>query len=91
VWLAKATGNPVVPFHIDATRHWTVNSWDRTLIPKPFATVSIAIGEPFEVSAEASEDEIEAARTNLEERLAHLEVRARQLLLSNRPDTAVTV
>ena len=80
VWLAKATGNPVVPFHIEATRHWTVNSWDRTLIPKPFATVSIAIGEPFEVSTEAGEDEIEAARTNLEERLAGLEERARRLL-----------
>ena len=30
--------------HIEATSHWTVNSWDRTLIPKPFATVSVAIG-----------------------------------------------
>jgi lysophospholipid acyltransferase (LPLAT)-like uncharacterized protein len=80
VWLAKATGNPVVPFHIEATSHWTVNSWDRTLIPKPFATVSISIGEPFEVSAEAGDDEIEAARKNLEERLARLEERARRLL-----------
>jgi lysophospholipid acyltransferase (LPLAT)-like uncharacterized protein len=80
VWLAKATGNPVVPFHIETTRHWTVNSWDRTLIPRPFATVSIAIGEPFDVSAEAGEDEIEGARKNLEERLAILEERARRLL-----------
>src|SRR5215469_9037195 len=29
VWLAKATGNPVVPFHIEADRAWTLNSWDR--------------------------------------------------------------
>jgi lysophospholipid acyltransferase (LPLAT)-like uncharacterized protein len=80
VWLAKATGNPVVPFHIEATRHWTVNSWDRTLVPKPFATVSIAIGEPFEVPASAGEGEIEAARKDLEERLARLEARASRLL-----------
>ena len=80
VWLAKATGNPVVPFHIEATRHWTANSWDRTLIPKPFATVSVAIGEPFDVPASAGDDEIEAARKNLEERLARLEERARRLL-----------
>ena len=80
VWLAKATGNPVVPFHIETTRHWTVNSWDRTLIPKPFATLAIAIGEPFEVSAEAAGDEIEAARKDLERRLASLEDRARRLL-----------
>ena len=80
VWLAKATGNPIVPFHIEATRHWTVNSWDRTIIPKPFATVSIAIGEPFEVPASAGEGEIEAARKDLEGRLARLEARASRLL-----------
>src|SRR3954465_14952006 len=44
VWLAKATGNPVLPFHLEADRHWTLNSWDRTQVPKPYATVSIAIG-----------------------------------------------
>jgi len=80
VWLAKATGNPVVPFHIEATGHWTVNSWDRTLIPKPFATVSVAIGEPFDVAPEAGEEELEVARKDLEERLAVLEARARRLL-----------
>jgi lysophospholipid acyltransferase (LPLAT)-like uncharacterized protein len=80
VWLAKATGNPVVPFHIEASRHWTLRSWDRTLIPKPFAMVAIAIGEPFDVPASAKEDEIEVARKNLEERLAALEERARRLL-----------
>src|SRR5262245_49805757 len=40
VWLAKATGNPVLPFHIEANRHWTLGSLDRTQIPKPFPTVS---------------------------------------------------
>src|SRR6187431_717303 len=44
VWLAKATGNPVLPFHLEADRYWTVRSWDRTQIPKPFTTVSIAMG-----------------------------------------------
>src|SRR5438045_1164029 len=49
VWLAKATGNPIVPFHIESRRHWTLRSWDRTQIPKPFSLVAIAIGEPIEV------------------------------------------
>jgi lysophospholipid acyltransferase (LPLAT)-like uncharacterized protein len=80
VWLAKATGNPVVPFHIEATSCWTVNSWDQTLIPKPFATVSVAIGEPFDVSPEAGEEELEVGRKTLEERLVRLEERARRLL-----------
>src|SRR5881628_2719996 len=61
VWLAKATGNPVLPFHLEANRSWTVNSWDRTQIPKPFATVSIAMGEPFDVASDADEAAIELA------------------------------
>ena len=80
VWLAKITGNPVLPFHIESDRHWTARSWDRTQIPKPFATAAIAIGEPLNVPAHASGADIEAARKDLEERLAGLEARARRLL-----------
>lgn len=80
VWLAKATGNPVLPFHLEASRHWTLNSWDRTQIPKPYATVSIAMGEPFDVPPDADDAAIESARRLLEDRLHALEVRARALL-----------
>jgi lysophospholipid acyltransferase (LPLAT)-like uncharacterized protein len=80
VWLAKATGNPVLPFHLEASRHWTMNSWDRTQIPKPFSTVSIAMGEPFDVPADADEAAIEAARQVLDQRLRALENRAREML-----------
>ena len=55
VWLAKATGNPVLPFHLEADRHWTMNSWDRTQIPKPFATVALVVGEPFDVPCDADD------------------------------------
>lgn len=80
VWLAKATGNPVVPFHLEADRHWTTHSWDRTQIPKPFATVALAVGEPFDVPADADEAGIEAARLLLEERLRALEQTAAGML-----------
>jgi lysophospholipid acyltransferase (LPLAT)-like uncharacterized protein len=80
VWLAKITGNPVLPFHIESDRYWTARSWDRTQIPKPFATAAIAIGEPLNVPAHAGGADIEAARTDLEERLAALQERARRLL-----------
>ncbi len=79
VWLAKATGNPVLPFHLEARRHWTLNSWDRTQIPKPFSTVSIVIGEPFYVSRDADDEKIEAARRMLDDRLKALEPRAQAL------------
>jgi lysophospholipid acyltransferase (LPLAT)-like uncharacterized protein len=82
VWLARATGNPVLPFHLESDRHWSVRSWDRTQIPKPFATVALAVGEPFEVPADADEGAIEQARLALESRLRALEQRAHQLLSS---------
>jgi lysophospholipid acyltransferase (LPLAT)-like uncharacterized protein len=80
VWLAKATGNPVLPFHLEASRHWTLGSWDRTQIPKPFATVAIAMGEPIDVAGTADETGIESARLTMEERLRALEQRALALL-----------
>jgi len=80
IWLAKATGNPVLPFHLEASSHWTTKSWDRTQIPKPFSTVALAVGEPFDVARDASEGELEAARRGLERRLEVLEQRARQML-----------
>jgi len=80
VWLAKATGNPVLPFHLEASRHWTLKSWDRTQIPKPFATVAIAVGEPFTVPSDADDSAIEEARRSLEHRLHALETRARAMV-----------
>ena len=77
VWLARTTGNPVLPFHLEADRYWSLRSWDRTQIPEPFATVALAVGEPFEVPTGAGDAGIERARCELERRLYGLEVRAR--------------
>jgi lysophospholipid acyltransferase (LPLAT)-like uncharacterized protein len=80
IWLAKATGNPVLPFHLEASAAWTVHSWDRTQIPRPFSTVALCVGQPLEVPLGASETEIEAARSLLEARLNQLEGRALALV-----------
>ena len=80
VWLAKATGNPVVPFHIEAERRWVARSWDRALVPKPWSRVAIAIGAPQFVPPETDEAGIEAGRLELEERLHALEARAREMI-----------
>src|SRR6202171_1012776 len=69
IWLAKVTGNPIVPFSIEAPRQWTVRRWDRAQIPKPFSDVAIAIGEPIEVPPDADEAATEQARQTLEARL----------------------
>src|SRR6266566_3744338 len=80
IWLAKATGNPILPFHAEASRHWTLRTWDRTQIPKPFSTVALAIGEPLHLAADAGDAEIEAARMQLERRLQALEAQALAML-----------
>jgi lysophospholipid acyltransferase (LPLAT)-like uncharacterized protein len=80
VWLSKATGHPVLPFHLEANRHWTVNSWDQTQIPKPFSTVALVVGTPFRVAAEADDEQLEVARRHLEEELRKLEARAMALI-----------
>ena len=83
IWLAMATGNPVLPFHLEAGAHWTLGSWDRTQIPRPFATVALAVGKPIEVPRAAGADGLEAARVALESRLLALETRAREMLVES--------
>jgi lysophospholipid acyltransferase (LPLAT)-like uncharacterized protein len=80
IWLARATGNPVLPFHLEASAHWTANSWDRTQIPKPYSTVALVVGEPIEVPRETADDGLEAVRAGLDQRLRALETRAQELL-----------
>ena len=80
VWLAGTAGQPLLPFHLEASRCWELRSWDRTQIPKPFSTVALVIGEPLPVASGLSDDELEAVRADLESRLRVLEARALQLI-----------
>jgi lysophospholipid acyltransferase (LPLAT)-like uncharacterized protein len=80
VWLASATGNPIVPFHVEASSFWTVNSWDRHQIPKPGSDVAVAVGAPIEVPKRTGPETIEAARVALERALARLEQTARGMV-----------
>jgi lysophospholipid acyltransferase (LPLAT)-like uncharacterized protein len=74
-WLAATTGSPILPVHGEASRSWTISSWDRTMVPKPFSTVALVIGKPLIVrnAADEGKNEIEGA-------LRENEARARQIL-----------
>jgi len=80
VWLAKATGNPLMPFHAEAASSWTMNSWDRTQIPKPFTTVAMVIGEPLYVPREADAPALEEWRGRLQASLADCKQKCAELL-----------
>jgi lysophospholipid acyltransferase (LPLAT)-like uncharacterized protein len=79
VWLAGATGHPIVPFHIEASRHWTARSWDRAQIPRPFSQMAVVIGPPLSVPRRV--DRVpEESLSELQETLERLEQRALQLV-----------
>lgn len=80
VWLAKATGAPIIPVHAEADRHWTLGSWDRTQIPRPWAHVAMAIGTPLYVARDADDVAMEAARKAVEAGLHAAEAASRGAL-----------
>jgi lysophospholipid acyltransferase (LPLAT)-like uncharacterized protein len=47
---AQRGGAVVVPLHAESSRAWRLHSWDRLMIPQPFAPVWISYGHPFQVA-----------------------------------------
>jgi len=79
LWLAGITGHPILPFHIEAAKFWTVNSWDNHQVPKPGSDVAIAIGEPLLVP-DTTEATVEEKRVELQRSLAALEGKAKAMV-----------
>lgn len=75
VFLAGATGQPILPYHVESDRFWTLKSWDRTQIPKPFANVVLVIGAPIPVDGTRPET-LERGRADLQAALERLESEA---------------
>ena len=59
----------VVPVPIAYSSAWALPTWDRFLIPKPFGRVVVMYGEALHVPRDASSDELEESRIELERRL----------------------
>jgi lysophospholipid acyltransferase (LPLAT)-like uncharacterized protein len=76
ILLASRTGVPIIPMICAASSYFTVNSWDRTIIPKPFSHVDFYYGQPFWVPAKLTPAELEEYRLGLQERLNTLYDRA---------------
>jgi lysophospholipid acyltransferase (LPLAT)-like uncharacterized protein len=47
---AARAGAVILPIVAHSRRAWRMNSWDSFLIPRPFARVTVAYGEPLRVS-----------------------------------------
>jgi lysophospholipid acyltransferase (LPLAT)-like uncharacterized protein len=79
VLLAKKTGQPILPFVFEPGSKWTLGSWDKMQIPKPFSRVAVILGKPIEVSEE-DDNEAKLARlqTSLDDLVARGETWARE-------------
>lgn len=69
VHLAKTLATPIYPVACAADRFVALRSWDRLIIPLPFARVLVEVGEPLAVPADADASQLDAIRGALDERL----------------------
>jgi lysophospholipid acyltransferase (LPLAT)-like uncharacterized protein len=76
--LAKKTGNPLMPFSVEAEKSWHLKSWDNLQIPKPFSRARVFIAEPVYVTEDASDEALENKRRELQKSLDELVKRGEQ-------------
>jgi hypothetical protein len=69
IFLAQTSGAVIMPMAASVSRRWMLSSWDRFIVPLPFARGLFTCGAPVAIARDASPGEIEAARRLLEERM----------------------
>ena len=69
ILLAKKTASPVLPFLVEVEKFWTIGSWDKLQIPKPFARARVFYGEPVRVKTDADDAEIADKQRELQGKL----------------------
>ncbi len=63
--LAQRTGAPIGAFHLEPEQAWTMRSWDRFLVPKPFTRIVVSWGPWTHVPADLPEEQFESKRAEL--------------------------
>jgi len=80
VLMARIGGAPMVPLACAADRAWTLNRWDDFMIPKLFARVVYAIGEPITVPPDTPVSDLEEFRLRMEHATNALVQQSKQVL-----------
>ncbi len=70
--LAKATGVPLVPMLIQPRKFWSLKTWDRLQIPKPFTTAKVFVGDPITIPKDSSVADMEDYRKEVQGKLDEL-------------------
>ena len=74
--LAQSTGAPIGAFHLEPERAWTINSWDRFLVPKPFTRIAVSWAQWTRVPADLAPDQFESKREELNAAIERARFRA---------------
>ena len=72
VFLAQKSGASVVPVNIEHSCCWRLKSWDRFILPRPFAKVHVIIGSPHHVELSDTPEQFEAERQRLQQAMMAL-------------------
>ena len=66
VVLARATGAPMVAFHIALENPWVLNTWDKSMIPKPFSRALLRISRKINVPEDSGDADRERYHAELQ-------------------------
>ena len=72
VFLAQKSGAAVVPVNIEYSSCWRLKSWDRFILPRPFAKVHVIIGSPHHIELSDTPEQFEAERQRLQQAMMAL-------------------
>jgi lysophospholipid acyltransferase (LPLAT)-like uncharacterized protein len=72
VFLAQKSGAPVVPIHMEYSRCWRLKSWDRFVVPWPFAKLRAIFGAPLTIPPIDSAEQFEAEQLRLQNAMMSL-------------------
>jgi lysophospholipid acyltransferase (LPLAT)-like uncharacterized protein len=72
IFLAQKSGAAVVPMNLEYSRCWRLGSWDRFIVPRPFAKVRVLINRPHRVGSTATPEEFESERLALQDAMMAL-------------------
>jgi 3-deoxy-D-manno-octulosonic-acid transferase len=66
VTLARMTGRPILPVAVASSRYMSLNTWSRLTINLPFSTLGAAVGEIIRVPPDATPEQMEMYRQQVE-------------------------
>jgi lysophospholipid acyltransferase (LPLAT)-like uncharacterized protein len=72
IFLAQKSGAPIVPIHMEYSSCWRLKSWDRFIVPRPFATLRAIFGAPIHLAPAADAAQSEAERLRLQNAMMSL-------------------